>query len=128
MKRSINKTILIFTSVFGSFAIIFSLFLILLPIEVTTTKTIQVTSRNDVILLIPANELQNYDDKKTLSGSIDNIELLFNIFSISINENDPSIYELILTTSSNLDFIPGTILPFNIVLSSVKLWEYLFLL
>ena len=121
MKRSINKTILIFTSVFGSFAIIFSLFLILLPIEVTTTKTIQVTSRNDVILLIPANELQNYDDKKTLSGSIDNIELLFNIFSISINENDPSIYELILTTSSNLDFIPGTILPFNIVLSSVKL-------
>ncbi len=128
MKRSINKTILIFASVFGSFAIIFSLFLILLPIEVTTTKTIQVTSRNDVILLIPANELQNYDDKKTLSGNIDNIELLFNIFSISINENDPSIYELILTTSSNLDFIPGTILPFNIVLSSVKLWEYLFLL
>ena len=128
MKRSINKTILIFASVFGSFAIIFSLFLILLPIEVTTTKTIQVTSRNDVILLIPANELQNYDDKKTLSGNIDNIELLFNIFSISINENDPSIYELILTTRSNLDFIHGTILPFNIVLSSVKLWEYLFLL
>ncbi len=128
MKKNFNKTIWIFTSVASSFAIIFSLFLILLPIEVTTTKTIQVTSRNDVVLLIPANELQNYDDKKTLSGSIDNTELLFNIFSISISESNPSIYELVLTTTSDLNFIPGTVLPFNIVLSSVKLWEYLFLL